>query len=170
MKVRVQKLLSQNGFGSRREIESWIKQGRLYVNSSKAELGQLVSEKDKFRLDQKHLKVRRDVNYDLRILIYNKKIGEISTRKDPSKRPTIFDSLPDLNLGRWISIGRLDINTSGLILFTNNGELANKLMHPSNQIERIYIASTKIDIKKEKYIKLQNGIKIDDGKKAFGKV
>tara|TARA_Y100001970_G_scaffold98563_1_gene123937 strand:+ start:84498 stop:85223 length:726 start_codon:yes stop_codon:yes gene_type:complete len=167
VKVRVQKLLSQNGFGSRREIESWIKQGRLYVNSSKAELGQLVSEKDKFRLDQKHLKVRRDVNYDLRILIYNKKIGEISTRKDPSKRPTIFDSLPDLNLGRWISIGRLDINTSGLILFTNNGELANKLMHPSSNIEREYVARINGEVTEIAIKRMLDGVVLDDGKARF---
>ena len=140
MKVRVHKILSQRGFGSRRGIETLIREGRIQVNGVKAEIGQLVSEKDRFKIDGKDLPFSSKAQDDTRILMYNKKIGEISTRNDPEGRPTVFDRLPSIKSGRWVSVGRLDINTSGLLMFTNNGELANKLMHPSSSIEREYVA------------------------------
>ena len=140
MKIRVHKILSQRGFGSRRGIEALIREGRLQVNGAKASIGQLVSEKDRFKIDGKDLPYSSKAQVDTRILMYNKKIGEISTRNDPEGRPTIFDRLPSIQSGRWVSVGRLDINTSGLIMFTNDGELANTLMHPSSSIEREYVA------------------------------
>ena len=126
--------------GSRRGIESLIRQKKVLVNGSLATIGQLVSERDIFQVEGKTIKLSKKDPTQKRILMYNKKVGEISSRNDPDHKNTIFDSLPRLRSGRWVSIGRLDINTSGLILFTNDGALANKLMHPSSNIEREYVA------------------------------
>ena len=166
MKERIHKILSGFGVGSRREIESLIKQGRVFINGNKANLGQKISIKDKVKIDNRIISFPK-FQFPLRIIIYNKRIGEVSTRKDPQGRSTIFDSLPELRDSRWISVGRLDINTSGLMLFTNKGEIANKLMHPSSRIEREYIARVQGEVKEEHLIKLTEGIELEDGLARF---
>ena len=166
MKERIHKILSGFGVGSRREIESLIKQGRVFINGNKANLGQKISIKDKVKIDNRIISFPK-FQFPLRIIIYNKRIGEVSTRKDPQGRSTIFDSLPELRDSRWISVGRLDINTSGLMLFTNKGEIANKLMHPSSRIEREYIARVQGEVKEEHLRKLTEGIELEDGLARF---
>ena len=121
MKTRIHKVLADHGVGSRRGIESLIRQKKVLVNGSLATIGQLVSERDIFQVEGKTIKLSKKDPTQKRILMYNKKVGEISSRNDPDHKNTIFDSLPRLRSGRWVSIGRLDINTSGLILFTNDG-------------------------------------------------
>lgn len=138
MSEKLQKVLARAGFGSRREIESWIIQGRIKVNGSIAKIGARVDDSDRIVVDGKKLSPQKKVRYDRRVILYNKPEDEICTRKDPEGRPTVFDKLPPLKHGRWVSIGRLDINTSGLLLFTTDGELANKLTHPSSMVEREY--------------------------------
>ena len=167
MKVRVHKILSQRGVGSRRGIETLIREGRLQVNGVKAEIGQLVSEKDRFKLDGKDLPYSSKAQTETRVLMYNKKIGEISTRNDPEGRPTIFNKLPEIKSGRWVSVGRLDINTSGLIMFTNDGELANNLMHPSSSIEREYVARIQGRVSKLMLKNLIEGVELEDGFARF---
>jgi 23S rRNA pseudouridine2605 synthase len=166
-KMRVQKALAQKGYGSRRGIESLIKEGRLEINGAKANLGQLITEKDRIKIDGKDIVFSSKNQTETRILIYNKKTGEICTRKDPEGRPTIFDSLPYIDQGRWVSIGRLDINTSGLILFTNDGDLANNLMHPSSGIEREYVARIQGNVTKSVLQNLVQGVDLEDGPAKF---
>tara|TARA_B110000438_G_scaffold124149_1_gene120998 strand:+ start:2093 stop:2812 length:720 start_codon:yes stop_codon:yes gene_type:complete len=165
--MRVQKALAQKGYGSRRGIESLIKEGRLEINGAKATLGQLITEKDRIKIDGKDIVFSSKNQTETRILIYNKKTGEICTRKDPEGRPTIFDSLPYIDQGRWVSIGRLDINTSGLILFTNDGDLANNLMHPSSGIEREYVARIQGNVTKSVLQNLVQGVDLEDGPAKF---
>ena len=163
MKHRIHKVLAEHGHGSRRGIEQLIKKNKVEVNGKIAKIGQLVSEKDSFKIEGKNIVLSRKGNKDIRILMYNKKVGEVSTRHDPENRPTVFDNLPRLNSERWISVGRLDINTSGLMLFTNKGELANKLMHPSSVIEREYVARIHGLVTEKILQKLINGVKLEDG-------
>ena len=133
---RIQKYLSRRGLGSRREIENWIREGRIEVDGRKAVLGSTVSEGDLLAIDQQSHRVSLKTRTARRILLYHKPIGEICTRVDSKRRPTVFDHLPRLRSARWISVGRLDINTSGLLLFTTDGDLAQRLMHPSGGMER----------------------------------
>ena len=167
MKHRIHKVLAEHGHGSRRGIEQLIKQNKVEVNGKIAKIGQLVSEKDSFKIEGKSIFLNPKDQKDIRILIYNKRVGEVSSRRDPENRPTIFDNLPRLNSGRWVSVGRLDINTSGLILFTNNGELANKLMHPSFLIEREYVARIHGLVTRKIVQKLVDGVKLEDGLARF---
>ncbi len=167
MRVRVHKLLAERGAGSRRGIEKLIREGKLLVNGRPAKIGQLVSEKDRFKLDGKDLAFNSKSVSDTRILMYNKKVGEICTRNDPEGRPTIFSTLPPIQSGRWVSVGRLDINTSGLIMFTNDGELANNLMHPSSSIEREYVARVQGRVTKQDIQTLVEGVELDDGFAKF---
>ena len=139
MSDKLQKLLAHAGYGSRREIENWISLGRVTVNGKRAKLGDRASSQDRLLLDGKTVSLRPQHSQQIKVLIYHKPEGQICTRKDPKGRPTIFDDLPVIPNGRWVSVGRLDINTSGLILLTNNGDLANKLMHPSTDVEREYL-------------------------------
>ena len=166
MKSRIHKILSQEGIASRREIESLILQERIEVNGRKAFIGQLISHKDEVKLDGKKI-IFSNFNEPVRILMYHKRVGEISTRKDVDGRDTIFDSLPKIQSGRWISVGRLDINTSGLILFTNKGDLANKLMHPSSNIEREYIARIHGKVNAQILDNLIKGVHLKDGLAKF---
>ena len=138
MSEKLQKVLARAGFGSRREIESWIVQGRIKVNGRVAEIGARVDDDDRIVVDGKKLSPQKKVRGDRRVILYNKPEDEICSRRDPEGRPSVFDNLPPLKHGRWVSIGRLDINTSGLLLFTTDGELANKLTHPSSMVEREY--------------------------------
>ena len=135
---RLQKVLANAGMGSRREIEGWISAGRVTVNDQVARLGQRVMPDDRIKVDGKPVAKRRLEVPDRAVLVYNKPEGELVTRKDPEGRRTVFERLPKLEHGRWIPVGRLDINSSGLLLLTTDGELANRLMHPSKQVEREY--------------------------------
>ena len=130
-------------------------------------MGSEMCIRDSFKIEGKNIVLSRKGHLETRILMYNKKVGEVSTRNDPEKRPTVFDNLPRLHSGRWVSVGRLDINTSGLILFTNKGELANKLMHPSSMIEREYVARIHGLVTKKVVEKLVNGVKLEDGLARF---
>ena len=118
MKKRIHKVLAEHGYGSRRGIEELIRQNKVEVNGEIAKIGQLVSEKDSFKIEGKKIVLSSKGLKETRVLMYNKKVGEVSTRNDPDNRRTVFDNLPRLNSGRWISVGRLDLNTSGLMLFT----------------------------------------------------
>ena len=162
MSEKLQKVLARAGFGSRREIESWIEQGRIKVNGKIALLGERVIDTDKVIVDGKKLAPQRSIRLDKRVLLYNKPEDEICTRKDPEGRPTVFDKLPPLKHGRWVSIGRLDINTSGLLLFTTDGELANKLSHPSSMVEREYAVRVMGEVSPEMVQSMYDGVIIDD--------
>ena len=167
MKTRIHKILADHGIGSRRGIESLINQRKVKVNGELATLGQLVSEHDIFEVEGRTVRLSKKDPSKKRILMYNKKVGEISSRNDPDHKKTIFDSLPKLKSGRWISVGRLDINTSGLILFTNDGSLANQLMHPSSNIEREYIARVHGQVTDQILNNLMKGVKLEDGFAKF---
>lgn len=167
MKTRIHKILADHGIGSRRGIESLIKQRKVKVNGELATLGQLVSEHDIFEVEGRTVRLSKKDPSKKRILMYNKKVGEISSRNDPDHKKTIFDSLPKLKSGRWVSVGRLDINTSGLILFTNDGTLANQLMHPSSNIEREYIARVHGQVTDQILNNLMKGVKLEDGFAKF---
>ena len=167
MKTRIHKILADHGIGSRRGIESLIKQRKVKVNGELATLGQLVSEHDIFELEGRTVRLSKKDPSEKRILMYNKKVGEISSRNDPDHKKTIFDSLPKLKSGRWVSVGRLDINTSGLILFTNDGSLANQLMHPSSNIEREYIARVHGQVTDQILNNLMKGVELEDGFAKF---
>lgn len=164
---RLQKLLSQAGVGSRRELERWIKEGRISVNDVVAQLGDRALATDKILVDGKPVKIDSKDIAARRIMIYNKPEGEVCTRSDPEGRPTVFDRLPPLKGQRWIIVGRLDINTSGLLLFTTDGELANKLMHPRNEIDREYAVRVKGDVNDEMLARLKEGVLLEDGMAKF---
>jgi 23S rRNA pseudouridine2605 synthase len=134
--LKLQKVLAEQGYGSRREMEKWIEAGRVKVNGEVAHLGQRVTGEDKISVDGRA--VGRKAQQPSRVLLYNKPAGVVCTRRDPEGRPTVFDKLPELGRGRWISVGRLDIASSGLLLLTNDGTLANRMMHPSTGLDREY--------------------------------
>lgn len=167
---RVQKVLAAAGFGSRREIESWITAGRLSVNGHRAELGERIMLTDRITLDRRPLRLERAAPERCRVILYHKPEGELTTRKDPEGRPTVFEALPRLRRGRWINIGRLDFNTCGLLLFTNDGELANRLMHPSREIEREYAVRVLGKVSDEQLRALTRGVQLDDGPAKFDTV
>jgi 23S rRNA pseudouridine2605 synthase len=168
--VRLQKVLADAGLGSRREIEGWISEGRIQVNGQVAKLGDRVSPQDRIRIDGKEIDRRRVQGVQLRVIAYNKPEGEVVTRSDPDGRPTVFRRLPRLTSGRWIAVGRLDINTSGLLLLTNQGELANRLMHPSREVEREYAVRILGEMPPETLQRLTEGIDLEDGPARFDRV
>ncbi|MFK7815271.1 MAG: pseudouridine synthase [Gammaproteobacteria bacterium] len=161
MSERIQKFLANQGIASRREIERWIKAGEVRVDGELCVLGQAItgSERIEIRGDLVELKA----NVHSRVIMYHKPTGEIVSRSDPDNRPTVFRSLPHLKTGRWVSVGRLDINTSGLLLLTTDGKLANDLMHPSNQIEREYQVRVQGKVTNEIMSNIQNGVQLEDG-------
>jgi 23S rRNA pseudouridine2605 synthase len=159
---KLQKVLARAGFGSRRELEDWIKQGRVKINGKVASLGDRVNPTDKLLVDGKKVSPPTAASEQARVILYNKPEGEVSTRKDPEGRPTVFDKLPSIKHGRWVAIGRLDMNTSGLLLFTNDGELANKLMHPSSNVDREYAVRVRGDVTQEMIDAMLQGIMIED--------
>lgn len=164
---RLQKVLSQAGFGSRREIERWIEQGLLHINGKKAILGDVVKPDDKISLRGRVIDNPMRIVSRTRILLYNKPLGEISSRHDPFHPRTVFDKLPRLTHGRWVQVGRLDINTGGLLVFTNNGELANRLMHPKYEYQREYAVRVFGQVTPEMLKTLKAGVELDDGKAKF---
>jgi 23S rRNA pseudouridine2605 synthase len=164
---KLQKVLARAGLGSRRELEKWIAEGRITINGKVAGLGDRVETKDRLCVDGKPMSSQRLEGPRVRVLLYNKPIGEICTRSDPEGRPTIFSRLPPLEKGRWIAVGRLDLNTSGLLLLTSDGELANKLMHPSAQIDREYLVRVMGAVDTEMLQRLREGVELDDGVAQF---
>ena len=163
---KLQKVLARAGIGSRREMERAIEAGQVKVNDRIAKLGDRVTPSDKIFVDGKRV-VQRTEATRRRVILYNKPEGEICSRSDPEGRRTVYDGLPALNGERWISIGRLDFNTSGLLLFTNDGELANKLMHPSSVIDREYLVRIQGNVDDEMKRALLEGVLLDDGVARF---
>ncbi|MEI2782717.1 MAG: pseudouridine synthase [Candidatus Competibacter sp.] len=166
MAERLQKFLARAGLGSRRQIEDWVRQGRITVNGVAAQLGAQVGAADNIQIDGKRVSVRAD-RQRRRVLAYYKPVGEMTTRSDPEGRPTIFERLPPLRDGRWIAVGRLDLTTQGLLLVTNDGELANRLMHPSSQIEREYAVRVLGEVAPEMLKRLREGVTLEDGVARF---
>lgn len=167
---RLQKVLSQSGLGSRREMERWIEQGLIYVNGKKALIGQSVTGEDKISVRGQPIDNPLKITQRTRILLYHKPVGEISSRRDPKHQKTVFDHLPPLKQGRWVQVGRLDINTSGLLIFTNQGELANRLMHPKYELEREYAVRIHGQVSQEMINQLLKGVALEDGMAKFKKV
>lgn len=167
---RLQKVLARAGLGSRRTIETWIEAGRIHINDHLATLGECISVTDEIRLDGRKLTLRALTTPERKIICYHKQIGEVSTRSDPEGRPTVFDNLPVLKHGRWISIGRLDTNTAGLLLFTTDGELAHRLMHPKYQLEREYAVRILGEVEDIKLKNMLAGVELEDGMAQFKQV
>jgi 23S rRNA pseudouridine2605 synthase len=167
MQERIQKVLARAGYGSRRQVEQWITAGRIRVNGKPAELGDRVGPDDRLLLDGKPLRLEWYKPPARRVLAYYKPEGEICTRHDPEGRKTVFEQLPGLKQGRWVALGRLDINSAGLMLFTTDGEFANRLLHPSAGIEREYAVRVLGQVDKAMINKLQQGVELDDGPARF---
>ncbi len=170
MSEKLQKVLARKGIASRRAVETLIAQGRVAVNGVKAQLGDRIEDDVTVTVDSKVVMRPGEGKVSCRVLMYHKPEGELTTLKDPEDRPTVFDHLPSLSKGRWIYIGRLDINTSGLLLFTTDGALANALMHPRHGIERIYAARIYGDVDDETIARLEHEVKLEDGPAHFDKV
>ncbi|WP_119394183.1 23S rRNA pseudouridine(2605) synthase RluB [Salinibius halmophilus] len=164
-KDRLQKYLANQGVASRREVERMITDGRIQVNDEPVELGMRVDGTEKITIDGRPLK-RQGVNAR-RVLMYNKPEGEVCSQNDPEGRPTVFDRLPKVKGQRWIMVGRLDLNTSGLLLFTTDGELANRLMHPSYNVDREYAIRVLGAVTDETMTQLKDGVMLEDGKARF---
>ncbi len=163
---RLQKVLARAGLGSRRQIERWIEEGRITINGDPATLGARVTPDQTIRVDGRNIPTHAFAPKP-RLLIYHKPEGEVCTRSDPQGRPTVFDKLPKLRGARWITIGRLDYNTSGLLLLTTDGELANRLMHPSHEIEREYAVRVLGKVSDEMLARLKEGVMLEDGPAHF---
>jgi 23S rRNA pseudouridine2605 synthase len=170
MSEKLQKILARSGVGSRREMEVVISTGRVTVDGKVAQLGDRVLPTQQVRLDGHPVKLATEEEQICRVIAYHKPEGEICTRTDPDGRPTVFERLPKLRGARWIAIGRLDINTSGLLLFTTDGELANRLMHPKFEVEREYAVRVFGEVTDAIIQKLRLGVELEDGKANFKKI
>ena len=168
MSDRIQKLIANAGYGSRRWAERLIEQGRISVNSQEAKLGDKAIITDKVTIDGRLIDLGRYSEEETKVLILNKQAGIICSNKDEEGRKSVFEFLPDNT--RWVMVGRLDLNSSGLLLFTNNGDLANKLMHPSSEIDREYAVRVLGKVEDEHIKKLTNGIELEDGFAKFHRV
>ncbi len=167
MTERLQKLLARAGVGSRRKAEAWIKEGRIQVNGKIAEPGLQVSGKERILLDGKPVRIDTEKLSCVEVLMYHKPAGEVCSRKDPEGRKTVFQTLPKPKHGRWVGVGRLDISTSGLMIFTTDGELAHRLMHPSQEIQREYAVRILGDVNLDMLKRLTAGVLLDDGPARF---
>ena len=165
---KLQKVLARAGLGSRREMERWIEAGRVAVNGKAARLGDRVDGHDRLAVDGRAVDLASA--QETRCILYHKPPGEVCSRSDPEGRRTVFKRLPKLKSGRWISIGRLDFNTSGLLLFTTDGELANALMHPSSNIEREYMVRVMGDVQEDMLRRMLEGVMLDDGMARFADI
>jgi len=168
MSDRIQKLIANAGYGSRRWAERLIEQGRISINNQEAKLGDKAIITDKVTIDGRLIDLGRYSEEETKVLILNKQAGVICSNKDEEGRQSVFEFLPDNT--RWVMVGRLDLNTSGLLLFTNNGNLANKLMHPSSEIDREYAVRVLGKVEDEHIKKLTNGIELEDGFAKFHRV
>ena len=164
---RLQKVLAQAGIGSRREMEEWIAAGKISVNGVTAQVGQSVVPTDKVKIGGRLVNLRFTTTRTPRVVLYHKPEGEIVSRDDPEGRPSVFAALPRIRGGRWIAVGRLDFNTSGLLLFTTSGELANTLMHPSSELIREYAVRVLGELTLESQKQLLEGIQLEDGPASF---
>src|SRR3990167_9352360 len=170
MSEKLQKVLARSGVGSRREMEEYISAGRVTVDGKVASLGDRINANQQVRVDGHPVKIAAEAEQVCRVIAYHKPEGEICSRIDPEGRPTVFDRLPKIKDSRWIAIGRLDINTSGLLLFTTDGEMANRLMHPKFEVEREYAVRVFGDVNDAMIQKLRLGVELEDGKANFKKV
>ena len=168
MSDRIQKLIANAGYGSRRWAERLIEQGRISINNQEAKLGDKAIITDKVTIDGRLIDLGRYSEEETKVLILNKQAGVICSNKDEEGRQSVFEFLPDNT--RWVMVGRLDLNTSGLLLFTNNGDLANKLMHPSSEIDREYAVRVLGKVEDKHIKKLTNGIELEDGFAKFHRV
>lgn len=167
--IRLQKLLAGSGLASRRAVEEWIRAGRITVNGRTAQLGDRAASTDTVRLDGRRLELDSGES-PAELLLYYKPLGEVTTRSDPQGRPTVFERLPEPAAGRWITVGRLDVNTTGLLLLTTDGELAHRLMHPSAEVEREYRVRLRGRPKREVLEKLTAGVMLEDGPARFDRI
>lgn len=167
---RIQKVLARGGVGSRREIERWISEGRLKINGTIVTLGTRLQVGDHLQINDRVVHWEKFAEQATRVLLYHKPTGEVVTRHDPQGRPTVFTQMPELITARWIAVGRLDINTSGLLLLTNNGELANRLMHPSSEVEREYAVRILGEVPPATLERLQQGVELEDGLASFKEI
>lgn len=166
---KLHKVLAQSGMGSRLEMEQLILEGRISVNNEPAHIGQRIQFGDSIKVNGKPIRFRIDPP-PARVIAYHKPVGEVVTHDDPQNRPTVFRRLPKLHQGKWQSVGRLDLNTEGLLLFTSSGELANKLMHPRFGLEREYAVRVLGALTKEEKQALLSGVQLDDGVAQFGSI
>jgi len=167
---RLQKILSQAGLGSRREMERWIESGWVQVNGKLVTIGDSAGPDDKITVKGKLITNPLKVKQNTRVLLYHKPVGEISSRNDPKFDKTVFDNLPHLRQGRWVQVGRLDLNTSGLLLFTTDGDLANKLMHPKYELEREYAVRVHGQVSPDVLKNMENGVALEDGIAKFTRI
>ncbi|EKE84303.1 23S rRNA pseudouridine(2605) synthase RluB [Idiomarina xiamenensis] len=167
MSEKLQKVLARSGYGSRREIEAMIAAGRIRVDDRVAQLGERIDAEARVRIDGHDVVIKPEQAVICRVLMYHKPEGELCTRKDPEGRPTVYQRLPRMNGARWVAVGRLDVNTSGLLLFTTDGELANRLMHPSQQVEREYAVRVFGEVNDAMLQRLRRGVQLEDGPANF---
>jgi 23S rRNA pseudouridine2605 synthase len=168
--IRLQKLLAEAGLGSRRVIEGWIRAGRISLAGRTARLGDRATGADDIRLDGVRLKLHPVDGAVREVLLYYKPLGEVTTRRDPERRPTVFERLPAPKRGRWVSVGRLDVNTSGVLLLTTDGALAHRLMHPSSEIEREYLVRVRGRPSATVLGQLLMGVQLEDGPASFDRI
>lgn len=168
--VRLQKALAATGLGSRRAIEDWIRAGRVLVDGAPAELGLRVTGRERITVDGRPVTLVARVAAGGQVLLYHKPSGEICSRRDPEGRPTVFDAIPPPAGGRWINVGRLDVTTSGVLLFTTDGELADRLMRPASGLEREYAVRVLGQVPDDLMARLRAGIELDDGPARFDRI